>query len=302
MSRSLLSLFLILILSSCSESEKEESRNASGKPQVYVSNYPLKCFAERVGGDQIDVHFLAPPDIDPAYWKPKDADIAKLQGADLILLNGATYEKWLSHVSLPGSIQVDTSMDIAAWFIEIQEVATHSHGAEGEHSHSGTAFTTWLDFSQAASQASKVAEAIKSLEGVDSSAILRNDKLLQADLIRLDKQMAEVANSIGEQPLVASHPVYHYFARHYELKIESVLWEPGTPPDEKAMAELQQLLEKHPAKWMIWEAKPTAESVAKLAAIGVESVVFDPCGNEPDEGDWLAVMEANIENLKAIKN
>lgn len=290
-----------LLLSSCSdESKNEVGDGGSGKPQVYVSNYPLKYFAERLGGDQIDVHFLAPADGDPAFWKPTDADVTKLQSADLLLLNGATYEKWLGHISLPGSIQTDTSMDIAAWFINIVEAGTHSHGKDGDHSHSGTAFTTWIDFSQAAKQAATAAAAIKELDGVDSSLVLQNDKLLQADLERLDKNMSAAAKALGDQPLVASHPIYQYLARHYELKIEAVLWEPENVPDDEAMSELQQLLAKHPAKWMVWEGEPAAESVAKLAAIGVKSVVFDPCGSQPDEGDWLAIMEVNIANLKVL--
>jgi len=27
--------------------------------------------------------------------------------------------------------------------------------------------------------------------------------------------------------------------------------------------------------------------------------VFDPCGNAPDQGDFMSVMRQNVENLKA---
>jgi zinc transport system substrate-binding protein len=92
--------------------------------------------------------------------------------------------------------------------------------------------------------------------------------------------------------------VYHYFARRYALNLQAVLWEPETVPDDKAMEELKAILAKHPAKWMIWEGEPAKESVAKLDAIGVKSVVFDPCGNVPDAGDFLSVMKANVEALE----
>ena len=36
----------------------------------------------------------------------------------------------------------------------------------------------------------------------------------------------------------------------------------------------------------------------KLKSIGVESLVFYPCGNVPAQGDFLAVMRANVENLR----
>ena len=39
-------------------------------------------------------------------------------------------------------------------------------------------------------------------------------------------------------------------------------------------------------------------SVATLKSIGIDSLVFDPCGNVPDEGDFLRVMRQNVKNLK----
>jgi len=53
------------------------------------------------------------------------------------------------------------------------------------------------------------------------------------------------------------------------------------------MLELNRILKEHPAKWMIWEGKPLLGSVQQLQALGVESLVFDPCGNKPDQGDFL---------------
>ena len=33
--------------------------------------------------------------------------------------------------------------------------------------------------------------------------------------------------------------------------------------------------------------------------MGVNSLVFDPCGNAPNQGDFLTVMQQNILNLKS---
>jgi zinc transport system substrate-binding protein len=122
--------------------------------------------------------------------------------------------------------------------------------------------------------------------------------VLKSDLEALDARLMAIGKRIANAPLVASHPVYHYFARRYALNLQAVLWEPETVPDDKAIDELQAILAKHPAKWMIWEGDPAKESVAKLDAIGVKSVVFDPCGNVPDAGDFLSVMKANVEALE----
>jgi len=49
---------------------------------------------------------------------------------------------------------------------------------------------------------------------------------------------------------------------------------------------------------MLWEGEPLAETAAELRALGVEPIVFDQCGNVPPEGDYLSVMEENVERLR----
>ena len=63
---------------------------------------------------------------------------------------------------------------------------------------------------------------------------------------------------------------------------------------------LRALLEEHPARVMLWEAEPLAETAERLAGLGVESVVYAPCANRPREGDWLAVMQANLAAFEAL--
>jgi zinc transport system substrate-binding protein len=51
---------------------------------------------------------------------------------------------------------------------------------------------------------------------------------------------------------------------------------------------------------MVWEGDPLPATVAKLEELGLGSVVFDPCGNRPREGDFLGVMRGNIERLESV--
>lgn len=293
-------LLSLLALVSCQDSSDSGQSQRSGKPQVQVSNYPLQYFAQRIGGDLVEVSFRAPGDGDPAFWDLSDSDVAAFQAADLILLNGATYEKWRDHVSLPESAVVDTSAAFADQLIEIQEGVTHSHGADGEHSHAGTAFTTWLDFNLAKLQAKAVLEALQALLPGEDDTLSENYSALVSDLVKLDGTMKLAAEGIGDTPLFVSHPVYHYLSKAYKLKTEDVMWEPEVVPSEDQLTELSHMRDFHESIWMIWEGEPAAESIAKLKEMGIESVVFDPCGNVPDSGDWLSVMLQNLENLAAI--
>ena len=99
---------------------------------------------------------------------------------------------------------------------------------------------------------------------------------------------------------MVSHPVYDYFARRYGLNIVSVHWEPGEVPSGEQWLELKKILKDHPAKWMIWEGDPLKATIEKLKGLQIESVVFDPCGNVPDEGDFLSIMIKNVEHLREV--
>ncbi len=300
-------LSLIILLAACKPAADTAPASAtadtpaaaiSGKPQVLVANYPLQYFAQRIAGDAVQVRFLAPKDEDPAFWQPDEAAVTAFQNADLILMNGASYSKWADKVTLPESKVVDTSSAFAQSLIQVNETSTHSHGPGGEHSHSGTAFTTWIDFKQASLQARAVRNALSALIPEAKEAFEKNFDGLKDDLDDLDRRMSALSRRLVENPMVASHPVYHYLARRYGMNLRSVLWEPENVPDDAAMADLNAALSGHRARWMLWEGEPAAESVAKIAAVGLKSVTFDPCGNVPDSGDFITVMKANVEALE----
>jgi len=270
----------------------------SEKLTIYVVNYPLQYFAERIAGEHAAVVFPAPADVDPAYWMPDPKKISDYQRADLILLNGANYAKWVNKVSLPRFRMVNTSAAFKDRYIEAAEILTHSHGGEGEHAHESLAFTTWVDFSLAAEQAKAIEKALSRKKPALKDTFQRNYEELERQLHKLDRDIKKVVSKDRSRPLVVSHPVYDYFARRYELNIKSVHWEPDEIPTTEQMLKLHSILKDHPAKWMIWEGESIKESVERLKAIGMQSVVFDPCGNEPDQGDFMSVMRQNVENIK----
>ena len=267
---------------------------------IYVVNYPLKYFAERIGGPHVKVTLPVPADVDPVYWTPEIADIGAYQQADLILLNGAGYAKWVSTVSLPRSKTIDTSRGFKDKYITATETMTHSHGAKGEHAHEGLAFTTWLDLSLAARQAEAIVEALARKRPQRKDEFMANFLSLKNDLLTLDSRIKAMVSNRNTVPIIFSHPVYEYLAKGYGLNGRSVHWEPDQEPSPGQIVELNKLMQIHPAQWMIWEGPPITPAKEKLNAMGIQSAVFDPCGNVPPEGDFLSVMQRNVSNLEPI--
>lgn len=272
--------------------------SAEDKLTVYAVNYPLAYFAERIGGDYVKVVFPITAGVDPAFWEPDANDIAGFQQADVILLNGAGYAKWVKRASLPRRKLVNTSAAFKNDYISVTGTATHQHGPGGDHSHAGTAFTTWLDFKQAIQQAKAIQLALEKRLPEYADVFRRNFDVLETELDNLDKQIMELAARDPGMLFVAAHPVYQYFSRRYQLNLQSVMWEPDVIPTEHQWEELRRLLRNHPAKWMIWEGMPDEQSVTGLKETGINSLVFSPCANVPVEADFMSVMAENILQLE----
>ena len=290
---------LLLLLAGCGEPNGGGAPTArpTGAVRIHAVNHPLAAMARRLGGADVEVTFPVPRGADPAFWRPTDAQVAAFQDAELILLNGADYAKWVARATLPRRAVVDTSAGFADRYIETSGGVSHSHGPEGEHNHTGIAYTTWLDLDQAAQQAAEIMRAIAARRPETKDRVRQGYLALRAALEALDGRLKALGTRAP--PMVASHPVYQYMARRYGLDIESETWDPGAMPDDAQWEALAKHLAKRPAKVFLWEAEPPAEAVQRLEALGLTSVVFDPCANAPARGDFLDVMEANVGRLEA---
>jgi zinc transport system substrate-binding protein len=293
-----MSLLALLAVGCSTKNTQQAPAHTDEHPAtVYTVNYPLAYFAQRLAPENVQVVFPAPPDVDPAFWKPTSGAIGEFQGASLILLNGAGYARWIRHATLPKSRIVVTANTCRDTFLPAQETGSHQHGPDGEHAHGDTAFTTWLDLRLALCQASRVRDALIQLSPASDGAVHTRFKALEHDLTQLDTRLRAAAKTWRDQLMLASHPVYQYLANAYQLRIESMHFEPGealTPEDLQAV---DAVLERHPAKVMLWEAQPLPKSEQQLRGRGITSIVFDLVAQPPSDGDFLTVMTGNVERL-----
>ena len=303
---------LALILSSCDSSSTQRTtppaaggKKASGPLTIFTTFYPTQYFAQRIGGDLVKATCPVPEDEDAIFWMPDAKAIGQYQSADLIVLNGAGFAKWVDKVNLPESRILNTARPLESNLIKFKDAVEHSHGKEGSHSHEGIDGHTWVDPQNAKVQAAEIRNAFILRLPDAQETIEANYQALAADLDALDQQFKEIA-ATGMPPLLASHPAYNYIARRYGWSIENLNLAPAATPTAETMAEVAEKLKTHPAKWLLWESDPTAEAVQLLESeFGVKSIVFSPCellpAAEQSKGsDFLSVMKANAERLRRV--
>jgi zinc transport system substrate-binding protein len=291
------------IILSCSGGNSSDSdvprANSPDALVIYVVNYPLEYFAERIGGEWVEVHFPAPPDVDPATWIPDPETIIAYQSADLVLLNGGGFASWVNVATLLPSRVVETARELSDPILMIPDALTHSHGLAGKHAHAGFLSTVWLDPILAIDQTRTIERALAERLPEHAGAFRENRDLLERDLLDLNRQWIELVAGKEAQPLIAQRPDYKYIARRYGLNLESVSWDDREAPDEGLWEELAVGLEVHPAKWFLCPKPPSEPMARRLGQMGLKTVVVDIGANRPLSGNYLDLMRRNIVRLRA---
>ena len=264
---------------------------------VYATNYPLYYFAKKIAGPYLKI-VLPTIKGDPAFWKPNREWVRRMQRSALVLLNGAKYEKWLTYVSIPRRKLLDTSRSFQSQYI-LEKAATHSHGAQ-RHSHGAYAFTTWLNFNFALKQADAIKKKFVLLDPKHKAIFQKDyDQLAQA-LGALDQRAKKIVTKHPKLILLASHPVYQYFSQQYHVHIKPLELEPDAHPSATQWKQLFVLSKQLKAPFMLWENNPLESTSKRLVNKGIKVIVFNPCANRPKQGNFISVMNKNLNNLSKV--
>ncbi|MSR41076.1 MAG: zinc ABC transporter substrate-binding protein [Phycisphaerales bacterium] len=304
-SRAALALLLcglgqIVAMLGCGEAAQPSSSAHAAKERaivVFAPNPPLAWLVRELGGDRVEL--LTPWSAssgDPADWKPSDAEVRLLQGADCIVLNGADYEPWATTAALPRSVLLDSTASLASELIK-QDDGTHSHGPRGAHAHTGFASTTWLSPSMFSAQAQRIAARLTKLLPSSAPNIAAQLARVEARVRALDEEQKALA--VQAPVWLASHPVYQYLGASSGATIDAMHWEPNELPSDAQWNVFTAMRATHAAAWlpMLWEGEPDALVRARLKSLGVTVVVYPPLGS--GESDFLASCAESAARLRA---
>lgn len=293
---SALSLFLIIA----------SALGGDERPVVYTTFYPTTWMTERIAGERAEVICPVPPDADPIFWKPSRDEIAAYQAADLIIVNGAKFEKWVEMAELPMRTVVRTARGFKDQWIEFDSGVTHSHGPEGNHTHKGTDGHTWMDPVFAKQQGLEIVTRLERLLPEHAEELRGRFDALAAELDGLHDTLRALGQPGAGEALVASHPAYNYLARRMGWKVVSLDFDPEEMPTAEQFEDARRQLEAAGFRYrvILWEAAPTAEIArATEERLGLKSVEFAPCemmsaDDRAAGADYLSVMRENIARLR----
>lgn len=294
-------LISLLWLTGCHSSQPVSTHDdANDEPQVYAVSYGLKYLAQEIVGDFCEVEM---PDFDgksPTLFSPSLNDIRRLQKFDLLIANGsaAPVAKWLDEISIPSSIIFEATDGIyAADFIVAEEAPSHSHGPEGEHSHSVVISTTWLDPKVAADQAEVLCERLCQVFPKQAELFQQNYENLKSRLLSLSKKMESIEFIQGTKTL-SSEPSFKYLLRRMKIDDQHFFWtQEKSGITQELWRDFDETREKN-ADVMLWQKQPVQEVLDKLAERKIKVVELDLMIAAPIEGDYFSAMKKNIAELE----
>ena len=227
----------------------------------------------------------------------------RLQAADLVVLNGADAERWVTKASLPAARVVDTCRELAAELIVTLKDVSHRHGPGGAHAHDGFDPHTWLDPVLATRQAKEVLRGLLRFLPRHEGALQARFDALAFELDAVDRSLRGLGTQPGDEVLFASHPAYDYLARRYGWRVVSFDLDPGEAPSEETLGRVAAQRGKTPGRFLMWESQPVAEAEVAFERLGLTSIVVSPAETldaAPRQAgvDFLSVMKANVDALR----
>lgn len=234
-----------------------------GRIQVFVSLVPQAYFAEKVGGEHVQVSVLIPPGADPHTYEPTPQQMKMLAEADLYLKIGTIEfeELWMERLSdiNPDLTVIDTSQSI-----ELIEGDPH----------------IWLSPNLAKIQAQNIYEALRHIDADHQEDYQQNLQTFQAEMDQLDREISEQFKNIKKREFIVFHPSWRYFCEDYGLT-EMPIERDGKEPTAQEMA---QLIDQAKAKGIrVILASPqhsTHEAEAIAGDLGGKVITIDPLARD----------------------
>ncbi|BCJ85992.1 metal ABC transporter substrate-binding protein [Effusibacillus dendaii] len=297
------SLFMLTVGCSTPAQKNDSAPQENKKIQVVTSFYPLADFTKNVGKDNIEVHNLIQPGVEPHDWEPTPKDMKTISQADVFIYNGAGFEPWiekvLNSVDKSKLVVVDASKGIE--LLKAEETAPE-HGDE----HQQTLYDShiWLDPVNAEKEVQQITEALVQKDPQNKDKYEANAKEYTSKLEALNQEFQTELGKVKNKEIITTHAAFGYLAKRYGLQqIPLMGLAPDAEPSPKEMANVVKEARAHDVKYIFFEtlvSPKVADTVAK--EIGAKTLVLNPIeGLSEDElkqgEDYISKMRENLKNL-----
>ena len=216
-----------------------QDRQEQEKITVVASFYPLYEFASRVVGDRAEVSSLVPAGVEPHDWEPTAEDISRGHEADVLVINGAGFERWAE--GMEAKVVANTSEGIEFNYEEGKEVGDDDHGHGYATGGGGVNPHIWLDPILAKHQTDKIRNVMASSDPANADYYNQNADRFTTELDTLDAFIRSELADCDKSDFIAFHDAFTHFSERYGLRQHSIH---GVSPEGEILPQtIQQIIE-----------------------------------------------------------
>ena len=211
----------------------------SDKLNVYVSIMPQKFFAEKVGGDLVNVSVLVPSGTSPENFDPSPKQIVQLGSADVYFTIDIPFENIVLDKLKAGKKKLvvsDCDKDVPKF--RNQDHEEHEEHEHGHHHHGEFDPHIWTDPELIKIIARNMADTLSSIDPAHAATYASNLASFKDEMDALKDELSQKLAPYKGRVFYVYHSAYTYFAERFALVQKSI----ETGEKEPTPAKLRELV------------------------------------------------------------
>ena len=305
---------LSIVLVACAGGNSEEASCPvieDRKINVVATTPMIGEFVSQVGGDNINLTVIMPPEADPHTYEPAPQDAGTIADADLVFYTGLKYEqaavvKLLESSACSTSVLAEVGENV--YPIEFKEGGHDDHGDHGEeghddhdeeeghndhdghegHGHGAYDPHFWFDPNRVAYAAEYIESKLVEYDPSNSATYESAGSAYTDELKGLIGQVSDLISTVPSQnrKLITTHESLGYLEAKFGLEVLSTIIPSVDSANEISPAELVDVIdviEDNNVKVIFIEAEaPSVYAETIVAETGIKAV----------EGLWVETLKA----------
>jgi ABC-type Zn uptake system ZnuABC Zn-binding protein ZnuA len=297
-------LLLLCLLAGCGSSVPAQTEDNT--LTILCTTYPIYLFASAVtdGVEGVTVERLDTGSVSCLHdYTLSVTDMKKIEGADVIALNGGGLEDFMDDaLAASNAIVIDCSQSV-----ELLENVGHDH-EEGDKDHDHWDPHYWMSTVNATLVVSTLMDKLGQLLPDQERTIWNNGQSAMDALELCDSQINQVLSALEEQGgeitgLITFHEGFQYFANAYRMPLLAAIEEEaGSEASAKEIVEITQLVKEYSLPVIFTEVNgsdATANAIARETGCQVAQLTMVMDGPDDSLDNYL---DGLMNNIKTIVN
>ncbi|KGR73616.1 metal ABC transporter solute-binding protein, Zn/Mn family [Ureibacillus manganicus] len=325
---------IALLITACSSTESTKSeQNDPNTIDIYTTVYPLTYFAERIGGEYVNVTSIYPTGANEHSFEPTQKDMMNLADSDLFFYIGLGLEGFVEKANNTLANEnvkfVATSEHIPEDKLRISkghsyeeslehdhehdgdEHDEHEHGADehDEHNHGDIDPHVWLSPVLSQELALAIKNELVNTMPEQEATFTANYETLVSELQSLDEDFKNLVADAKTKSFFISHSSFGYIAGQYGLiQVPIAGLNSQSEPSQKELIEIVDLAEELEAKYILFEQNVSSNLTSVIQSeIGAKSLTLHNLSVLTEEDvandeNYFTLMQKNIETFKEALN